>query len=157
MNTIKESLMSEFLETTVDKFTFKVATDRFYTREGVWALPEADRVWIGLSDFLQRRSGDIAFAEVKPVGTALSIGDEVASIETIKVNVGLSSPVSGKVVEVNTTLETTPEVINQDPYETGWLAVMAASDWETERSRLLDAAAYFEVVKREAEEETKKP
>jgi glycine cleavage system H protein len=148
--------MSDYLEVTVDKFTFKVATDRFYTREGVWVLPEADRVRVGLSDFLQQRSGDIAFAEIKPVGTSLSIGDEVASIETIKVNIALSSPVSGNVIEVNPEMGTAPEAINQDPYGAGWLAVIAASDWDAERSRLLDAAAYFEVVKREAEEEMKK-
>ncbi len=158
--------MPEFLETTVDKFTFKVAADRFYTREGVWAqpsphapLPEGEgnhRVRIGLSDFLQQRSGDIAFAEIKPVGTALAAGEEVASIETIKVNVALSAPVSGEVIEVNPAMETAPEAINQDPYGAGWLAVIAATDWEADRSQLLDAAAYFEVVKREAEEEMKK-
>ena len=148
--------MPEFLETTVDKFTFKVATDRFYTREGVWALVEGDRVRIGLSDFSQQRSGDIAFAEVKPAGTAVAVGDEVAAIETIKVNVILGSPLNGNVIEVNPALDTAPEAINQDPYGAGWLVVIAASDWETDRSRLLDAAAYFEVVKREAEEEIKK-
>jgi glycine cleavage system H protein len=154
--------MPEFLETTVDKFTFKVATDRFYTREGVWAspLPQGEgvgvRVRVGLSDFLQQRSGDIAFAEVKPIGTTLAAGDEVAAIETIKVNVVLSSPVSGRVIEVNPAMDTAPEAINQDPYGAGWLAVLAPSDWDADRSRLLDAAAYFEVVKREAEEEMKK-
>lgn len=148
--------MPEFLEVTVDKFTFKVATDRWYTRESLWVQPEADQVRIGLSDFLQQRSGDIAFAELKPVGTVLTVGDEVASIETIKVNVALSAPVSGKVIEVNPEMDTTPEVINQDPYGAGWLAVIAATDWETDRARLLDAAAYFEVVKRESEEEMKK-
>jgi glycine cleavage system H protein len=149
--------MSHYFEMTIDKFTFKVATDLFYTREGVWARPEADRVRIGLSDFLQQRSGDIAFVEIKPVGTSLSIGDEVASIETIKVNVALSSPISGKVIEVNPALDAAPEAINQDPYGAGWLAVIAAADWKTDRSRLLDAAAYFEAVKREAEEEITKP
>ena len=149
--------MSNYLEVTLDKFKFKVATDRFYTHEGTWVLPEAERVRIGLSDFLQQRSGDIAFAEIKPVGTSLSSGDEVASIETIKVNVALSSPISGKVIEVNPAMDTAPEAINQDPYGLGWLAVIAASHWETDRSRLLDPAAYFEVVKREAEEEMKKP
>src|SRR5512141_763161 len=131
--------MPDFLEVTVDKFTFKVATDRFYTREGVWAqpspvtpLPEGEgnqRVRIGLSDFLQQRSGDIAFAEIKPVGTALSSGDEAASIETIKVNVMLGSPVNGKVIEVNPAMETAPEAINQDPYGAGWLAVIEVASW----------------------------
>ena len=148
--------MSEFLEVTVDKFTFKVATDRTYTREGVWAQTEADRVRIGLSDFLQQRSGDIAFAEIKPVGTALSSGDEAASIETIKVNVILGSPVTGKVIEVNPAMETAPEAINQDPYGAGWLAVIEAASWAADRARLLDPTAYFEVVKHEAEEEMQK-
>ncbi len=149
--------MPEFLEVTVDKFTFKVATDRFYTREGVWVLPEADRVRVGLSDFLQQRSGDIAFVELKPVGTLLSKDDEVASIETIKVNIAVSSPVNGQVNEVNPAMDTTPEAINQDPYGAGWLAVMTPSDWDTDRSRLLDAVTYLEMIKRESEEELKKP
>ena len=147
--------MVEFLEVTVDKFTFKVATDRFYTREGLWALPDADRVRVGLSDFLQQRSGDIAFAEIKPVGTVLAIGDEVASIETIKVNVAVSAPVNGTVIEVNPAMDTAPEAINQDPYGAGWLAVIAASDWEADRSQLLDPQAYFDVMKAEAEAEAK--
>jgi glycine cleavage system H protein len=148
--------VTQYLELTVDKFTFKVATDCVYSTEGLWVKPEGTQLRIGLSDFLQQRSGDIAFAEIKPVGTSLSIGDEVASIETIKVNVALSSPLSGKVLEVNPAMDTTPEAINQDPYGTGWLAAIEASDWETDRSRLLDPQAYFAVMKAEAEEEAKK-
>jgi glycine cleavage system H protein len=148
--------MPDFLEITVDKFTFKVATDRFYTREGVWALTEGNRVSIGLSDFAQQRSGDIAFVEVKPVGTAVVVGDEAAAIETIKVNVILGSPVGGKVIEVNPAMETAPEAINQDPYGAGWLASIEAADWDTDRAQLLDPQAYFAVMKAEAEEEAKK-
>ncbi len=148
--------MPEFLEVTVDKFTFKVATDRFYTREGVWALAEGKRVRIGLSDFSQQRSGDIAFAEVKPVGTAVVVREEVAAIETIKVNVILGSPVNGKLIEVNPAMETAPEAINQDPYGAGWLAAIEATDWDTDRAQLLDPQAYFAVMKAEAEEEAKK-
>jgi glycine cleavage system H protein len=145
--------MPEFLELTVDKFTFKVATDRFYNREGLWAKPEANLIRIGLSDFLQQRSGDVAFVEVKPQERAVAFGDEIAVIETIKVNIRLSSPVSGKVVEVNPNMETAPEAINQDPYEAGWIAVIEATDWETDRQRLLDPQAYFARIKIEAERE----
>jgi glycine cleavage system H protein len=148
--------MTEFLETTVDKFIFRVAADRFYNSEGVWAQPDGRLVRIGLSDFLQQRSGDVAFAEVKPLGTELSFGDEVAVIETIKVNIVLSSPVSGVVVEVNPEMEMSPEAINQDPYGTGWLAVIEASSWVTDLARLLDPPAYFAKMKVEAEEEAKK-
>ena len=148
--------MPDYLETTVDKFIFKVATDRLYSAEGVWALAEGDRIRIGMTDFLQQLSGDVAFAEVKPEGTTLATGDEVASIETIKVNVSVTSPVGGTVAEVNPAMELSPEVINQDPYGEGWLAVIEARDWPTDRDALLDPQAYFELMKSQAEEEAKK-
>ena len=148
--------MPEFLETTVDKFIFKVATDCYYNADGVWAKAEGDQVRIGLSDFLQQRSGDVAFAEVRPVDSVLSFGDEVANIETIKVDIALPSPVTGKVVEVNPAMEEAPEAINQDPYGAGWLALIEASDWEAERLKLMDPEAYFAHMKVEAEEEIKK-
>ena len=148
--------MSEFLETTVDKFIFRVATDRYYSQEGLWAKAEGDRVRIGLSDFVQQRSGDVAFAEVKPPGTQLAFGDEVAVIETIKVDIAFSSPVSGKVVEVNPAMEAAPEAINQDPYGAGWLAIIAASDWEADPSKLLDPEAYLARMESEAQDEVSK-
>ena len=148
--------MPDFLELTIDKFTFRVATDRFYSLEGVWAKPEGQSVRIGMSDFLQQRNGDIAFAEIKPEGTVLAFGDEVVVIETIKVNISLGSPVGGKVTEVNPDMGVTPEVINQDPYEKGWIAVLEAGDWEADRSHLLDAPAYFAKIKAEGEDEAKK-
>jgi glycine cleavage system H protein len=145
--------MPEFLEFSVDKFTFRVATDRYYNAEGVWAKAENEQVRIGLSDFLQQRSGDVAFAEVKAQGTTVSFGEEVANIETIKVEIALPSPVSGKVVEVNPAMDEAPEAINQEPYGKGWLAVIQAPDWESERSKLLDPEAYLAHIKQEAEEE----
>ena len=148
--------MTEFLETSVDKFIFRVAADRFYNGVGVWAKVENGRVRIGLSDFVQQRSGDVAFAEIKPAGTALAFGDEVAVIETIKVNIAFTSPVTGKVVEVNPAMAEAPEAINQDPFGEGWLAVIEPTDWVADRARLLDPQAYFARMKTEAEEEAKK-
>ena len=148
--------MTEFLETTVDKFIFKVATDRTYSSEGLWAQADGNRIRIGLSDFLQQRSGDVAFAEIKSLDTVLAAGDEVATIETIKVNISLTAPVSGKVIEVNPAMETAPEAINQDPYGEGWLAVIEAADWEADKATLLDPQAYFTLMRGQAEEEAKK-
>ena len=148
--------MPDFLELTIDKFTFRVAIDRYYSPEGVWAKPEGQLVRIGLTDYLQQRSGDIAFAEIMPEGTVLAFGDEVAVIETIKVNISLGSPASGKIVAVNPEMETAPEVINQDPYEKGWIAVIEANDWKADQSGLLDAPAYFARIKAEGENEVKK-
>ena len=148
--------MTDFLEIRVDKFIFRVAMDRFYNGEGVWAKDENGRVRIGLSDFSQQRSGDVAFAEIKPVGTMLTFDDEAAVIETIKVNLALPSPVTGKVVEINPAMAATSEVINQDPYGDGWLALVEPADWAADRSRLLDPQAYFTRIKKEAEEEARK-
>jgi glycine cleavage system H protein len=154
--THQEDSVTEFLETTVDKFTFKVATDRLYNDEGVWAKLEGEAVRIGLSDFVQQRSGDVAFAEVKPVGTRVALGDEVATIETIKVNISLGSPVSGAVQDVNAAMATAPEAINQDPYGAGWLALVHLTDWEADKAQLLEPQAYFAKMKAQAEQEVGK-
>ena len=149
-------IMTEFLETIVDKFKFRVATDRYYSRDGLWAQEIDNHIRIGLTDFLQQRSGDVAFAEVKRVGTVVAPGDEVATIETIKVNISLTAPLKGTIVEVNPAMESTPEAINQDPYGEGWLAVIEPTDWKTDRIALLDPQAYFTLMKGQAEEETRK-
>jgi len=152
--------MSEFLETTVDKFTFRVATDRLYSGDGLWVFwlqPQGgNRVRVGLTDFLQQHSGDAAFVTVKPPGTRLQVGDDLAELETIKVNMILPSPVSGAIVAVNDALELNPELVNQSPYEKGWLAEIDATDWEAGRASLLDAKAYFAVMQSQAQEESKK-
>jgi len=148
--------MPDYLETTVGKFVFKVALDRFYNAAGVWVLADGDLARIGLSDFLQQRNGDVAFAEVKPIGTVLALEDEFAVIETIKVNISLPSPVAGRVVRTNPLMETAPEQINLDPYSEGWLCEIEPSNWEADRGTLLDAPAYFIRMKGEAEEEAKK-
>lgn len=144
--------MTEFLETTIDKFTFRVDPSCLYSGEGVWVRLEDGQAKLGLSDFLQQRSGDIAFADVKPVGTVLACDDEFASIETVKVNVMLASPVSGKIVSANPALEMKPELINQDPFGEGWVCKVELSDWGADSRQLLDAAAYFEKMKHDAEE-----
>ena len=152
--------MPDFLELTVDKFIFRVATDRLYTSEGIWVLrvlpQEGNRVRIGVTDFLQQHSGDIAFVTVKPLGTKLQAGDDLAEIETIKVNLVLSSPVSGTLVAANEQLEMAPELINQSPYDQGWLAEVEAADWETERVALLDPKGYFAVMQSQVDQELKK-
>ena len=145
--------MPEYLETTVDKFVFRVATDRLYSADGVWARSEGDRVRIGLTDYFQQRGGDVAFAHVKAVGTKLAGGDEVAEIETIKANQSIFSPLSGTVAEANSNLSLTPEIINEDPYGKGWLAVIETANWESERAKLLDSHAYLSAMRSQAEQE----
>jgi glycine cleavage system H protein len=149
--------MPKYLEMTADKFTFRVVTDRLYSPEGVWVLPQPDsaRVRVGLADYLQQHNGDVAFANVKPVATKLAAGGQFAEIETIKAMVDLHAPISGTIVEVNTALNLGPEAINQAPYEAGWLAVIEPAAWEEERSKLLGPAAYFAVMQAQVQEDLK--
>jgi len=149
-------MSDEMLELTIDKFTFRVPKDLYFGEAGVWIRLEGGLARLGLADYVQQRSGDMAFAEVKPVGTSLQPGDEFASIETIKVNVILPSPVTGEIVDTNLALEEAPELINQDPYGKGWLAVVKLMNWEAERTKLLDADAYYALIKEQAEGEVRK-
>jgi glycine cleavage system H protein len=144
------------LEVTVDKFIFRVPETLLFSEAGIWVAVESSHARLGLSDFVQQVNGDIAFANVEPVGTELEVGGEFGSIETVKVNVGLPSPLKGKIMEVNPLLQDAPEAINQDPYGRGWMVVMELQDWDKDKAGLLDAPHYLERVKELAEAELKK-
>lgn len=148
--------MSEILEATVDKFTFKVATDRLYTEDHLWLKLEDGQVRIGLTDYLQQSSGDVAFAEPTEEETTLAVGDELANIETMKTTLVVPSPLAGVIRTVNPRLEDEPELVNQDPYGEGWLVQLEAINWEVAKETLLDPNAYYERMKAEAEEEAQK-
>ena len=149
--------MPDYLELTADKFTFRVATDRFYTPQGVWVKAQPDNhVRAGLADYLQQSSGDVAFASVKPAGTSLVVGVAFAEVETIKTMLELPAPVSGTVVEANPALYLTPELVNQDPYEKGWLAVIKVTNWEGDRVKLLEPKAYYSVMQSQVQTDLKK-
>lgn len=154
-------------EISVGKFTFHAAADRLYRAEGLWAQPlpvppddpaaRSRRVRVGVTDYLQKRSGDVAFATPRPIGTAVERGGDLADLETVKINLVLASPVRGVIAEINPALETAPESINLDPYGGGWLVVLDVEDWEAERAQLLGAEAHLEGVRREAEAELGAP
>jgi glycine cleavage system H protein len=96
----------------------------------------------------------VAFAEIKPAGTTLAVGDELAVVETIKVNISLSSPVAGRLVEVNPAMEAAPEIINQDPYGEGWLVVIEPLEGgTTQMGQLMEPGVYFTQIKGDAEQE----
>jgi glycine cleavage system H protein len=147
---------AEYLEAAVDKFVFKVKAACWYSEPGLWVLLEAGLARVGLSDYVQQSSGDVAFAKIEPAGTELAREDYLGQIETIKTAIDVYSPVSGTLREVNEELDASPELINQDPYGRGWLALVALTDWEADRANLLPAEAYLKVMRRQAGEAAKK-
>ncbi len=146
--------LNAVLELNVDKFIFRFPKELFYSEAGIWVRREGgNQLRLGLSDFSQQRNGDIAFANLTEIGTELGIDDEIATIETVKVNVGLPSPVKGKVIEINPGLQDSPEWINQDPYGKGWMLLIepAESSWPV--AGTLDAGAYRDLARQQAEAE----
>lgn len=148
--------MADQLEFTVDKFTFTIPTDRLYHPDGLWVQQRDGRLRVGVTDYFQQNSGDVAFAEVAGAGTAVTPGERLATIETIKVDVELPAPVSGTVAAVNELLELEAERINQDPYGAGWLVEMTPAAWAAEQAALLSPQAYYDHSHARALEETGK-
>jgi len=143
------------IKVTVDKFIFTFPAGLRYSESGLWVKQEEGLARIGLSDFAQQRNGDIAFANLPTTGSVLEAGDEIASIETVKVNLSLPSPVKGTVVEVNSILQDSPECINQDPYGKGWMVVLKVESLEQKIARLLNADAYAQIARQQADAELK--
>ena len=138
------------LETTFDKFIFRVKTDCLYTRDDFWARVAGNVATVGIADFRQKNNGDVTVLDTVPPGTAAKQGEELGIIETIKATARHSSPVTGKVIEVNSQLALKPFLINDDPYGTGWIYRIELADLAGDRAGLLDATAYFALLERES-------
>ena len=111
-----------------------------------WLKIDGENAYAGITDFAQHELGDIVFVEVETVGEILGKHDTFGTIEAVKTVSDMFMPVSGEVLEFNEELTTKPEVINQDPYESGWVIKIKLSD-AGEIAGLLDAAAYQALIK----------
>jgi len=92
-----------------------------YTAEHEWIRVEGDEIVIGVSDFAQGELGDVVFIEIETEGETLSLGDTFGTIEAVKTVSDLYMPVDGEIVEVNPALEDSPELVNSEPFEGGWM------------------------------------
>ncbi|MBI5033807.1 MAG: glycine cleavage system protein H [Chloroflexi bacterium] len=147
--------MMNDLQVTIDKFVFGVARGYRYNDADVWAKHEGNRVRVGLTDYLQQKSGDVAFVNSKAVGTLLAVNDELAALETIKVDLVIPAPLAGKIVAVNEALTAHPELVNSDPYGAGWLVEIEPTNIN-DYDALLDAETYLPQMRTRAELEREK-
>lgn len=118
----------------------KILDHLLYTKEHEWILADGASARIGISDFAQDHLGDVVFVELPAIGARLNAGASLASLESVKAVSEVFMPVSGLVLEVNTSLETAPELLNKDPYDS-WIA-RVAFDQSLAEAGLMDAAAY---------------
>jgi glycine cleavage system H protein len=112
-----------------------------YTKEHEWARVDGDRLTVGITDFAQDALGDVVYVDVPEAGTQVRAGEPFGEVESTKSVSDLFAPVSGTVLESNTLLADSPEVVNRDPYGEGWMIILAPSD-PSEMEALLDPAAY---------------
>jgi len=116
-----------------------------YTEEHEWVLVEDDVVTIGITDFAQDQLGDVVFVELPEAGEQLQIGKPFGVVESVKAVSDVYAPVAGEVVDVNDDLADDPEMINQSPYEDGWMIKIRLSD-AAELNDLMDVSTYQEFI-----------
>ncbi|MGB3634409.1 MAG: glycine cleavage system protein GcvH [Rubrobacteraceae bacterium] len=122
-----------------------VPQDLQYTKSHEWVRVEDDVVTVGITDHAQEELGDVVFVELPEAGDSLSSGDTFGTIESVKAVSDLYAPMGGEVVEVNGTLNDTPENVNEDPYGEGWILKIRTS----EEADLLSAEEYEKVLEEE--------
>ncbi|MFB3881392.1 MAG: glycine cleavage system protein GcvH [Armatimonadota bacterium] len=141
----------EYATVTHDKFVFRIPTQGYLFNENhCWARVAGNRARVGISDYMQQELGDLTFVELPQMGVEVGQFDAVGSVESVKAVSDIISPVSGRVVAVNSAAVEKPEIINGDPYVRGWVAELELTDLESERALLLDAKAYLALVRRKA-------
>jgi len=120
--------------------------DLLYADTHEWVRLDGDDAVIGITEFAQEQLGDITFVDLPSLGTILEAGQEMGSVESVKAASEIYAPVSGEVIEVNTDLDANPEIINESPYDGGWMirVKLAASP-----SDLMSMEEYEEFVQNE--------
>jgi glycine cleavage system H protein len=120
----------------------KIADGMFYSKDHEWVRPEGDIAYVGITDYAQHNLGEIVYVELPAVGAALTVGDVLGAVDSVKSASDIYTPISGEVIKINETLSDSPENVNADAYAS-WIAVLKLSD-ATELNMLMDAAEYEE-------------
>lgn len=122
-----------------------VPTELKYTKDHEWVKVEGDVATIGITDFAQSELGDIVYVEIETEGDSLDEGEVFGTVEAVKTVSDLFMPIKGEVIEVNETIESEPEAVNDDPYGKGWLIKVKIED-SSAVENLLSADAYKEEI-----------
>ncbi len=119
-----------------------------YTKEHEWAKIEGDIATVGITDYAQNALTDIVFVELPEEGKEVSQSKSFATLESVKSVSDVYAALSGKIIEVNKELENSPDLINKEPYEGGWIAKIKMSDLK-EADSLMDAESYKQYLEKE--------
>lgn len=131
----------------MNKSKMVVLDGLWYTEEHEWARVEGDTAVVGITDYAQKELRGVVFVELPEVGDKLTFQKDFGYVESTKAVNAVLSPVSGEVIEVNSTLEESPELVNADPYGEGWMVKVKMSN-KDELKRLLNAREYSELMEK---------
>jgi glycine cleavage system H protein len=123
-----------------------IPSDMLYTKSHEWVRIEGDEVVVGITHFAQDQLGDITFVELPQPGDAFTAGDEMGTVESVKAASEIYMPVDGEIIAVNEELEAQPELVNQEPYDDGWMVRIKP---EGEVAGLLSSEEYAEYLETE--------
>jgi glycine cleavage system H protein len=123
-----------------------IPEDVRYSKDHEWVKARGDNFVVGISDYAQDQLGDIVFVEVPEVGDQFEKKSEFGTVESVKAVSEIYMPIGGEVVAVNQALEDSPELLNKDPYDKGWIVEIKPTD-PAEMDDLMDKNAYLEMLK----------
>ncbi|HSR67175.1 MAG TPA: glycine cleavage system protein GcvH [Acidobacteriota bacterium] len=127
-----------------------VPNELSYTKDHEWLLVDGDIGTIGITDYAQSELGDVVYVELPEESSDFSQGDAFGSLESVKAVSEIFMPVDGEVVEINEDLEDSPELVNDDPYNNGWLVRIRLADPD-QVDELMSAEEYEQYVKEESQ------
>lgn len=134
--------------TDINGMASKIDPSARYLKTHEWARLDGEEIVCGISDHAQGAMSDLVYVELPQVGASFKVGEAFATVESVKAASDVYMPVSGTITAVNSQLESKPEIINQDPYQAGWL-VRIKADNPADFDALLDAATYEQILKAE--------
>lgn len=123
--------------------------DLKYHKEHTWIKVTGRKATMGITDYAQDSLGDIVYIDLPEVDSDVEANSEIGEIESTKATSSLIAPVTGRIVEVNEDLSESPEIINEDPYGKGWIAIIELDD-TSELEDLMDSSEYLKYVEEEA-------
>jgi len=117
---------------------YEVPEGLYYTKDWEWIKVEGDKVRVGLTDYAQKQLREVVYAELPGPGTTMNQNEPYGTVESVKAVSDLIAPVSGTVEEVNEEVQSSPEILNEDPYVKGWLLVTKPSNLQAELANIMD-------------------
>lgn len=132
---------------------YKIFENLLYSKDHVWIKIENNKAKIGITDYIQKNLHDIVYIEFPEINSNINKGEKIALVESIKTVSEIHSPLTGKILKINEELKSKPELINESPYENGWITIIEPINFEKEKSDLLNFEEYLEYIRKIIEKE----